>query len=720
MSVVAERRQDLSGVVRNLNTTTRAIANQKASLREAIGRFPTFMRSANTTFVNLRGALDDLDPLVDASKPVAPKLERLLEDLRPFARDARPTVNDLDNIVRRPGSGNDLVELDRTFPPLASIALDTKRRSVDPGNRNRSVGRVRGAFPEMTEALNEAVTGTDGRGGQLGPIPTFRPYTPDLFGWFDDFSTTGGYDALGGISRTQVYLNFLDRLPAGARASGGAVVPLRPFLDTLGLPQSTLDFLDGGSGFDDPGVVDEKEYERCPGASEERASDGSNVSSASERRALDCDEGDRATGAGHLMRRVVGLLVLAGAITFAVVLSAAGPQTGPIATYKIEFDNIFGLTEGGDLTVAGVKAGKTPNFELTDEERPKALVNAEVSKPGFTPFRADAHCDIRQQSLIGTYYVSCQPGKSPRKLPDGATIPVEQTTSTIPIDLVNNIMRRPYKERFRILLTELGTGLAGRPQDIQEVLQRAHPGLRETSKTLKILGDQNQTIKRFIRDSDTVVDELEENKNDVARFVKEAGETAEISATRQDDIRRGFQLLPGFLRELRPTMARLGQLSDAQVPLLIDLQQAAPELNRFLVESEPFARTTRPVLRSLGRTSETGLGRSRRATRRSASYGAWPSRFRSAAAARPSRASPGRCGSSSSRSTTASARSRTTGAPSHRSAVAPTRPPTRAARASPAWSRFLNYGYWQHPRHQRLRRQEPLPARARDRVAGVQ
>ena len=32
------------------------------------------------------------------------------------------------------------------------------------------------------------------------PIVGFgRPYTPDLFGWFDDFSNTGGYDALGGF-----------------------------------------------------------------------------------------------------------------------------------------------------------------------------------------------------------------------------------------------------------------------------------------------------------------------------------------------------------------------------------------------------------------------------------------------------------------------------------------------------------------------------------------
>ena len=66
-------------------------------------------------------------------------------------------------------------------------------------------------------------------------------------------------------------------------------------------------------------------------------------------------------------------------------------------------------------------------------------------------------------------------------------------------------MRRPYRERFRLIITELGTGLAGRPDDLQEVLRRAHPGLRETSRVLRILGDQNEVIKNFITDSDTVV-----------------------------------------------------------------------------------------------------------------------------------------------------------------------------------------------------------------------
>ena len=53
------------------NTTFRALGNQQAALAESVELLPPFMRRANTTFVNLRNALDDVDPLVDASIPAA-------------------------------------------------------------------------------------------------------------------------------------------------------------------------------------------------------------------------------------------------------------------------------------------------------------------------------------------------------------------------------------------------------------------------------------------------------------------------------------------------------------------------------------------------------------------------------------------------------------------------------------------------------------------------
>ncbi|MBA3326965.1 MAG: MCE family protein, partial [Solirubrobacterales bacterium] len=115
---VAERRDDLAGLVDNLATTTGAIGRRKGALSDAISQLPPFMRRANTTFVNLRSTLDDLDPLVSESKPVAKKLRPLLGELRPLARDARPTLRDLSAVVRRPGAANDLVEATRSAVPV--------------------------------------------------------------------------------------------------------------------------------------------------------------------------------------------------------------------------------------------------------------------------------------------------------------------------------------------------------------------------------------------------------------------------------------------------------------------------------------------------------------------------------------------------------------------------------------------------------------------------
>jgi virulence factor Mce-like protein len=308
------------------------------------------------------------------------------------------------------------------------------------------------------------------------------------------------------------------------------------------------------------------------------------------------------------LRRLLSILFVVAVCGAAVVLVGASDDSSDKPTYTIQFDNAFGLVEGGDFRVAGVRAGSTKSFDIaqTKSGAAKGEVEVEVTEPGVGAFRADASCDIKPQSLIGEYYVDCQPGTSPRKLAEGATISYRQTTSTIPIDLVNNILRRPAKERLRMIITELGTGLAGRPDDLAAVVRRAHPGLRETSKVLKILGDQNRVIQNFIVDSDTVIKELAGNRKDVVRFVQTAGDAAEASASRRGELQETFARLPGFLDELRPTMRRLGEVADEQTPLLADLERAAPDFNTFIRQLEPFARNSRPALRALGRASAVG------------------------------------------------------------------------------------------------------------------
>jgi phospholipid/cholesterol/gamma-HCH transport system substrate-binding protein len=231
---IADRRDDLTGLVDNLATTTTAIGNERASLAEAIGRLPDFMRRSNTTFLNLRATLDDLDPLVEESKPVARQLRPLLADLRPLARDARPTLRDLSRTIRTPGADNDLIELMRSQVPLRDVTV----REVQENGKTRE--------PAFTAATKNFKTAAP----QFSFIKT---YAPDLLGWFDDFSHSGVYDALGASSRVGSHVSAftflngnLTPVPLELRAQAFAAGA------TLG------------------------QRNRCPGASEQPAPDKSN------------------------------------------------------------------------------------------------------------------------------------------------------------------------------------------------------------------------------------------------------------------------------------------------------------------------------------------------------------------------------------------------------------------------------------------------------------
>ena len=175
---LASRRSDLSQLVGNANATAGAIARENAALARTLDLLPTTMREANTTFVNLRSTLDDLDPLVNASKPATKDLARFLRVLRPLVHDARPTIRDLRLLVKKAGPGNDLTDLTLKTPRLANLT-DT-------------------VFPRSITALQKTQ-----------PVLEYaRPYTPDFAGWLTKFGESAAtYDANGHYARIQPIFN---------------------------------------------------------------------------------------------------------------------------------------------------------------------------------------------------------------------------------------------------------------------------------------------------------------------------------------------------------------------------------------------------------------------------------------------------------------------------------------------------------------------------------
>ena len=122
--------------------------------------------------MNLRATLDDLELLVDESKPATKDLAPFLRELRPLVAEARPTVADLRDLISLPGPNNDLIDLTAKQPRLAQLTATV--------------------FPRAIRTLDRAQ-----------PVVEYaRGYTPDLTGWITKFAEAAGYyDANGHYAR---------------------------------------------------------------------------------------------------------------------------------------------------------------------------------------------------------------------------------------------------------------------------------------------------------------------------------------------------------------------------------------------------------------------------------------------------------------------------------------------------------------------------------------
>jgi phospholipid/cholesterol/gamma-HCH transport system substrate-binding protein len=172
---VASRRDDLSGLVSNTNEALGAIASQNSALERTLVALPPALRQSNTTFVDLRATLDDLDPFVAAAKPSTEDLAPFLRDLRPVAARSIPVFDDLGRAVFAPGPANDLADQLRDAPEFER----TTREAVGP-----SIDALRGSQSDIEFAV---------------------PYSPDLMAFVAKLGeVTSYYDGNGHYAKVTI------------------------------------------------------------------------------------------------------------------------------------------------------------------------------------------------------------------------------------------------------------------------------------------------------------------------------------------------------------------------------------------------------------------------------------------------------------------------------------------------------------------------------------
>ena len=216
VSAVAERRNELSALTANANQALGAIAAQNQSFNRALTALPGALRQANTTFHNLRPALDDVDLLVNASKTGTKNLAPFLKQLRPVVEKSVPVFHDLSLAVNRPGKSNDLADATADLPRLEA--------------------RASTAIPAAVAAMQQ--------GNHV--LKFLRPYSPDIF------------SALGGLGRAAGYYDADGHYIRVAASGMGIFRYAAPNLVPIPIAQIFADYGAFGSS-------DYRVFHRCPG-----------------------------------------------------------------------------------------------------------------------------------------------------------------------------------------------------------------------------------------------------------------------------------------------------------------------------------------------------------------------------------------------------------------------------------------------------------------------
>lgn len=226
MTTLSEVSPEITDLVSNANTALGSIADENESLSLALRELPPTMRQGNTTLVNLRDSLDDVEALIRANGRAADAgfADFLKDELRPVLKRARPVFNELAITAVRPGPDNDTSDLLSRLIPLE--------------------GRARTAFTATIRALDES----------QDEVSTTRAYMPDVLNAFAKLgAATANYDANGHYSRvrpsatgvfqlngssidpaTTEIFSGLDLISGINRCPGGATQPIagsNPFLD---------------------------------------------------------------------------------------------------------------------------------------------------------------------------------------------------------------------------------------------------------------------------------------------------------------------------------------------------------------------------------------------------------------------------------------------------------------------------------------------------------
>jgi virulence factor Mce-like protein len=196
--------------------------------------------------------------------------------------------------------------------------------------------------------------------------------------------------------------------------------------------------------------------------------------------------------------------VLAGGTGFALVVTHAA--SAPSHQMQVVFPSADGLVSGSDVLEAGAKIGYISDIQPTHNNA--ALVTMQISGDHW-PIHNGVTADIRPKSLLGEKYVDLHDGSASNAAYDAsATLHASQNSDPVELDQFINSLDPPTRTAVRVLLDDLGAGVAGRGNDLNAAIAAGKADLSNLAVFGTTLNNRNADLDKILVGLDGVLSKL--------------------------------------------------------------------------------------------------------------------------------------------------------------------------------------------------------------------
>ena len=164
----------------------------------------------------------------------------------------------------------------------------------------------------------------------------------------------------------------------------------------------------------------------------------------------------------HTFETLVGAIVIAIAVVFVYYAYSRASTTG-VGGYEVSarFNRVDGIAVGSDVLLSGIKVGAVSQLQL-DPNSYDAIVNISLARDVKLP--DDSSIKITSSGLLGSSYLSIEPGGSDKMIPPGGKIANTQGS----IDLIGLLGKFMFS-------SETGSSSNKPPSNAVQPAPEAHP-----------------------------------------------------------------------------------------------------------------------------------------------------------------------------------------------------------------------------------------------------